>query len=92
IMSSHANKGKGVVVDDKGLMWLRKGTKGSKSSATKESPTRRFIAKVVEEYGLKWFNVQKEEKYNPKNWIDEGHLPLDFPTIRDTICMLGLDT
>ncbi|MCD7469290.1 hypothetical protein HAX54_008221, partial [Datura stramonium] len=26
-------------------------------------------------------NAQKEAKYAPKNWIDEGHLALEYPTI-----------
>ncbi|MCD7456336.1 hypothetical protein HAX54_031333 [Datura stramonium] len=67
----------------------RKGTKGSKSSSAKAPLARKFGAKVVEEHGLKWFNAQKDAKYAPKNWIDEGHLALKYP-IRDTIRELGL--
>ncbi|MCD7451903.1 hypothetical protein HAX54_013982, partial [Datura stramonium] len=52
IMASYEDKGKEVIVTDKGLKRLRKGTKGSKSSATKAPPARRFGAKVMEEYGL----------------------------------------
>ncbi|MCD9638302.1 hypothetical protein HAX54_022177, partial [Datura stramonium] len=86
---SYADKGKEVVVAEKGFKWLRKGTKGPKSLATKAPPTRRFGAKAVKEHGLKWFRSQKEAKYAPKNWI-EGHLALEFPTIHDTIHKLGL--
>ncbi|MCE3215842.1 hypothetical protein HAX54_003734, partial [Datura stramonium] len=39
---------------------------------------------------IKWFNAQKEEKYAPKNCIDEGRLALECPTIRDSISELGL--
>ncbi|MCD9639124.1 hypothetical protein HAX54_023477, partial [Datura stramonium] len=60
-MVSRSNKGKEVVVADKGLKWIRKGTKRSKSSTAKAPPTRRFGAKAVEDHSLKWFNAQKEE-------------------------------
>ncbi|MCD9639978.1 hypothetical protein HAX54_024989, partial [Datura stramonium] len=50
---------------------------------------KRFGAKVVEEHGLKWFNIQKEAKYAPENWIDEGRLTFEFPTISDTVHELG---
>ncbi|MCD7449344.1 hypothetical protein HAX54_051533, partial [Datura stramonium] len=56
------------------------GTKGSSSSAAKETPARRFGAKVVELHVLKWFNAQKEAKYAPENWFDEGFLTLDIFT------------
>ncbi|MCE2056173.1 hypothetical protein HAX54_044149, partial [Datura stramonium] len=88
-MASQENKGKEVVVTNKGLKWLIKGTKGSKSLAIKSPPARRFEAKVVQEYGLKWFNSQKEAKYAPKNWIDEEHFALEFPNIHETIRELG---
>ncbi|MCD7451902.1 hypothetical protein HAX54_013981, partial [Datura stramonium] len=32
----------------------------------------------------------KEAKYAPRNWIDEGCLELEFPTIRDKLCELGV--
>ncbi|MCE3217059.1 hypothetical protein HAX54_010201, partial [Datura stramonium] len=70
--------------------WLRKGTKGLKSSATKAPPARRFRAKVVEEHGLKWFNIQKEAKYAQENRTGLGYLALKYPTICDTIRELGL--
>ncbi|MCD7467109.1 hypothetical protein HAX54_004367, partial [Datura stramonium] len=34
--------------------------------------------------------MQKEVKYAPENWIDEGCLTLEFPTIRDKVHQLGL--
>ncbi|MCD7459492.1 hypothetical protein HAX54_041037, partial [Datura stramonium] len=68
----------------------QKGRKGTKSSAAKAPPTKRFGAKAVEEHGLKWFNAQKVANYAPKNWIDEGCLALEYPTIRDTINESGL--
>ncbi|MCE3050419.1 hypothetical protein HAX54_047158, partial [Datura stramonium] len=49
-----------------------------------------FGAKVVEEHGLNWFNAQKEAKYAPENYIDEGRLALEFLTIRNTIHELAL--
>ncbi|MCD7473414.1 hypothetical protein HAX54_015252 [Datura stramonium] len=91
VMVSRANKGKEVAVGSKGFKKLRKGVASSLSSQ-KEPPIRRFGAKAVEEHGLKWFNAQKEAKYAPKNWIDEGHLALAFPTICDTVRDLGLGT
>ncbi|MCD9560145.1 hypothetical protein HAX54_018626, partial [Datura stramonium] len=45
---------------------------------------------AVEPHGLTWFNTQMEAKYAPENWIDEGFLALEFPTIRDRICQMGL--
>ncbi|MCE0482101.1 hypothetical protein HAX54_040498, partial [Datura stramonium] len=78
-----------IEVAKKGLKWLRKGQKGS-SSSTKGAPTRRFGAKAVEPYGLTLFNTQKDAKYTPKNCIDIGHLALEFSTIRDKVCELGL--
>ncbi|MCE2055061.1 hypothetical protein HAX54_041871, partial [Datura stramonium] len=89
-MASRVDKGKEVVVADKGLKRLRKGTKGLKSLAAKTPPARRFRAKAIKEHGLKWFNTEKEAKYAQKNWIDEGRLALEYPTIRDTIRELGL--
>ncbi|MCD9643873.1 hypothetical protein HAX54_031757, partial [Datura stramonium] len=67
-----------------------KGTKRSNSSAAKAPHSRRFKAKAVEEHGLKWFNAQKEAKCALKNWIDDGCLALEYPTIHATICELGL--
>ncbi|MCD9639283.1 hypothetical protein HAX54_023708, partial [Datura stramonium] len=32
----------------------------------------------------------KEARYAPKSWIDEGHLALEFPTIRDKLRELGV--
>ncbi|MCD7461851.1 hypothetical protein HAX54_047268, partial [Datura stramonium] len=29
--------------------------------------------------------TQKEAKYYPENWIDEGRLAIEFPTIRDML-------
>ncbi|MCD9643549.1 hypothetical protein HAX54_031132, partial [Datura stramonium] len=59
-MASCANKGKKVEIANKGFKKLRKGTKGSSSSAARAPPARRFRAKVVEPHGLKLFNAQKE--------------------------------
>ncbi|MCD9560089.1 hypothetical protein HAX54_018531, partial [Datura stramonium] len=66
VMASNANKGKEIEVVGKGLKRLRKGTKGSSSSA-KGAPTRRFGERVVEPIGLSLFNTQKEVKYAPEN-------------------------
>ncbi|MCE3215660.1 hypothetical protein HAX54_003145, partial [Datura stramonium] len=88
-MASKAKKRKEIEVANKDLNQLRKGTKGSSSSA-KGTPVRRFRAKVVEPHGLTWFNTQKEAKYAPENRIDEGILSLEFPTIRDKVRKLGL--
>ncbi|MCE0481251.1 hypothetical protein HAX54_038846 [Datura stramonium] len=79
-----------MVVAEKGLKRLREGTKGSKSLAAKAPPVGRFGAKAINEHGLKWFNAQKEAKYAPEKWIDEGRLSLEFLTIYDTIHELGL--
>ncbi|MCE3051556.1 hypothetical protein HAX54_050181, partial [Datura stramonium] len=89
-MESRDNKGKEVVVADKCLKRLSKGTKGSKSPPAKAPPTRRFRVKAIEDHGLKWFNTQKEAKYAPENLIDERCLALEYPTIRDTIREIGL--
>ncbi|MCE3050518.1 hypothetical protein HAX54_047412, partial [Datura stramonium] len=63
------DKQKEVIVADKGLKRLKKGTKGSKSSAAKAPPTRRFAAEAIEEHGLKWFNAKKEAKYVRKTGL-----------------------
>ncbi|MCD7461659.1 hypothetical protein HAX54_046757, partial [Datura stramonium] len=71
-MESQADKGKEVVATDKGLKRLRKGTKGSKSSATKEPHARRFgkrclalefptIRVTVRELGLGYMFAEPEE-------------------------------
>ncbi|MCE0481840.1 hypothetical protein HAX54_039929 [Datura stramonium] len=88
-MSSNTSKGKEIVAAGKGFKQLRKGTKGS-SLLAKGAPNRSFGEKAMEPHGLSWFNAQKEVKYAPKNWIDEGHLALEFPIIRDNVCELGL--
>ncbi|MCD9643261.1 hypothetical protein HAX54_030559, partial [Datura stramonium] len=78
-MASHANKGKEVATSSKGFKRLR-----------------RFGAKAMEEHGLEWFNAHKENKYVSfnahkennyvsENWIDEGHLALEFPIIHDRV-------
>ncbi|MCD7470005.1 hypothetical protein HAX54_009513 [Datura stramonium] len=36
------------------------------------------------------FKTQKEVKYAPKNWINEGRLAFEFPTIQDKFRELGL--
>ncbi|MCD9644140.1 hypothetical protein HAX54_032126, partial [Datura stramonium] len=51
-MASRGDKGKEVVVAEKGLKRLRKGIKGSNSSPVKAPPIRRFRAKAIEEHGL----------------------------------------
>ncbi|MCD9644630.1 hypothetical protein HAX54_033017, partial [Datura stramonium] len=83
------SKGKEVVVTDPSLKRARKGKKGASSSTLKVGPARRFGAKAIEPHGLTWFNTQKEAKYTPKNWIDEGLLTLEFSAIRDKIRELG---
>ncbi|MCD7458344.1 hypothetical protein HAX54_037959, partial [Datura stramonium] len=59
------------------------------SLAPKAGPERRFGAKAVETHGLTWFNTKKEAKYVPENWIDKGHLALEFSAILDNIRELG---
>ncbi|MCD9646889.1 hypothetical protein HAX54_037130 [Datura stramonium] len=71
-------------------MQLQKGTKESSSLAAKGTPTIRFGAKDVEPHGLTWFSLEKEAKYSPKNWIDEGRLALAFRTIHDKVREFGL--
>lgn len=89
-MESKANKGKEVEIATTGFKQLRKSTKGASSSAVKATPARRFGEKTVEPHGITWFNTKKEVKYAPENWIDEGRLTLEFPTIWDKIWELGL--
>ncbi|MCE0482040.1 hypothetical protein HAX54_040374, partial [Datura stramonium] len=52
-------------------------------------PARIFGAKAVEPHGLTWFNTQKESKYAPENWIDEGQLALEFSDTREKIREFG---
>ncbi|MCD9637603.1 hypothetical protein HAX54_020981, partial [Datura stramonium] len=85
-----ASKGKEVVVLEPSLKSTRKGIKGSYSSSSKASPARRFGEKAVDPHGFTWFNTQKEAKYALENWIDEGHLELEFSAIRDKIHELGV--
>ncbi|MCD9558590.1 hypothetical protein HAX54_016032, partial [Datura stramonium] len=59
------------------------------SLAPNVGPIRRFVAKVVEPYGLTWFNTQKEAKYILENWIDEGLLALKFLALPKKIRELG---
>ncbi|MCD9640255.1 hypothetical protein HAX54_025456 [Datura stramonium] len=84
------SKGKEVVVADPSLKRTRKGKNGASSSASKANPARRFGEKAVEPHGLTWFNTQKEAKYAPENWMDEGRLELEFLTIKDKIRELGV--
>ncbi|MCE2056068.1 hypothetical protein HAX54_044007 [Datura stramonium] len=101
-MESRADKGKEVAVASKELKRLNKGVESS-LSAQKATPAGRIRAKGLEEHWIKWVNAQKEEKYAPirfnfnkeekyatENWIDEGCLGLEFPTIWDNIRELGL--
>ncbi|MCE3050682.1 hypothetical protein HAX54_047882, partial [Datura stramonium] len=71
-----------IEVTGKGLKWLQKGIKGSSSSA-KGAPARRFGERAMEPHGLSWFNIKKDVKYAPEDWIDEVRLALEFPTIWD---------
>ncbi|MCE3215423.1 hypothetical protein HAX54_002337, partial [Datura stramonium] len=57
------------------------------SAKCQAPPARRYGAKVVEEHGLKWFNAQTKATYALENWIDEGHLALEFPTIHDNLTL-----
>ncbi|MCD7449166.1 hypothetical protein HAX54_049719, partial [Datura stramonium] len=75
-MASRADKEKEVIVAEKGLRQLRKGTKESKSSTTKAPPARRFGEKFIEEHGLKWFNAQKEATYAPEIGLMRADLHL----------------
>ncbi|MCD7473020.1 hypothetical protein HAX54_014556, partial [Datura stramonium] len=84
-----APKGKEVIVAEKSLKRGRPGKTGDNSLASKAGSTRRFRAKSVEPHRLTWFNTQKESKYAPENWIDEGHLELEFPAIWVKIRELG---
>ncbi|MCD9638848.1 hypothetical protein HAX54_023008, partial [Datura stramonium] len=61
----------------------------SSFSAPKEGPIRIFGVKAVEPHGLNWFNTQKEAQYALENWIDEGHLELEFLAIQEKIRELG---
>ncbi|MCE0481834.1 hypothetical protein HAX54_039917, partial [Datura stramonium] len=77
IMAPKESKGMEIEVVAKGLKRLQKGTKGASSSVAKAGNARQFGA-------------QKEDKYAPKNKIDEGHLTLEFLVIRDKLCELGV--
>ncbi|MCD7472666.1 hypothetical protein HAX54_013967, partial [Datura stramonium] len=68
-----AQKGKELIVAEK---------------CRKRGTARRFKEKAIEPHKLTWFNTQKEAKYAPENWIDEGRLALEFPAIR-TIYVSG---
>ncbi|MCD7464874.1 hypothetical protein HAX54_000134, partial [Datura stramonium] len=76
-----ASKGKEVNVAEKSQKRGRPRKTDASSSAPKAGPARRFGAKSVEPHGLAWFNTQKEVKYAPENWIDDGHLALEFLAI-----------
>ncbi|MCD9639650.1 hypothetical protein HAX54_024300 [Datura stramonium] len=89
-MASKDEKGNEVKIANKGLKRLRKGMKGSSSSAAKGTHARRFGAKVVEPHGLKWFQEQKEAKYVVENWIDKGRIAFELPTIHDKVRELRL--
>ncbi|MCD9637559.1 hypothetical protein HAX54_020926 [Datura stramonium] len=84
-----APKEKEVIVAEKSRKRGRLRKMEASSSALKAGLARRFRAKAVEPHGLTWFNTQKEAKYSPKNWIDEGRLALKFPAIREKIRELG---
>ncbi|MCD9644162.1 hypothetical protein HAX54_032179 [Datura stramonium] len=89
IVCSTTPKGKEVIVAEKSRMRGRPRKMEASSLAPKAGPTRRFGVKAVEPHGLTWFNTQKESKYSPENWIDEGRLALEFPDIQEKICELG---
>ncbi|MCE3050313.1 hypothetical protein HAX54_046884 [Datura stramonium] len=89
VMASNAIKGNEIEAAYKGIKQLQKGTKGLSSSA-KGLLSRRFGEREVEPHELSWFKTQKEVKYAPKNWIDEGCLTLEFPSIQDKVRELGL--
>ncbi|MCD9645636.1 hypothetical protein HAX54_034680, partial [Datura stramonium] len=55
------------------------------TSAPRVGPTRIFEAREFESHGLTWFNTQKEAKCAPENWVDEGHLALEFPAVSENI-------
>ncbi|MCD7469734.1 hypothetical protein HAX54_008910, partial [Datura stramonium] len=67
----------------------KKGKNRASYSASKAGSTMRFGEKAVEPHGVTWFNTQKESKYAHKNWIDEGHLTLEYQAIQDKIYELG---
>ncbi|MCD9640822.1 hypothetical protein HAX54_026482, partial [Datura stramonium] len=73
-----ASKEKEVVIAQPSLKRLQNGPKGASSSAAKAGPARRFGAKA------------KEAKYAPENWIYEGRLAFEFPTIQDKLHVLGV--
>ncbi|MCD9642577.1 hypothetical protein HAX54_029451 [Datura stramonium] len=59
--------------------------------AAKDGPAIRFGAQAIEPHGLNWFNTQKEANYASENWIDEGRLAFEFPTIRASSMSWELD-
>ncbi|MCD7467507.1 hypothetical protein HAX54_004975 [Datura stramonium] len=87
----HGTKSKGGDCSREGRKRGRPRKTEDSSLAPKAGPERRFGAKAVETHGLTWYNTQKEAKYVPKNWIDKGHLALEFPAILDNIRELGAD-
>ncbi|MCD7458348.1 hypothetical protein HAX54_037982, partial [Datura stramonium] len=90
VIASNTNKGTEIEEASKGLKRLKKGTKGSRSLA-KGAVARRFGERAMEPHGgLSWFNTQTEVKYSPLNWIYEGGLAVEFPTIWDKVRELGL--
>ncbi|MCE3215853.1 hypothetical protein HAX54_003789 [Datura stramonium] len=78
------SKGKEVVFEDPSVKRARKGQMGASSSSFKAIPVRRFGAKCLVLRAI-WFNTQKEDKYALENWIDDGLLAPEFPSIRDKI-------
>ncbi|MCE3049385.1 hypothetical protein HAX54_044734, partial [Datura stramonium] len=75
IMELKGSKGMETKIARKGLKRLQKGTKGASSSKARARYAKFF---------------EKEAKYAPENWIDEGLLELEFAAIRDKLCELGV--
>ncbi|MCE0480810.1 hypothetical protein HAX54_037941, partial [Datura stramonium] len=75
-MASHADKEKEVVVADKGLKRLRKGTKGSKSSTTKVPLLGGSEKKTWRSMGLGGLMPQKKQSMILKTGLIRASLHL----------------
>ncbi|KAG5611167.1 hypothetical protein H5410_022448 [Solanum commersonii] len=59
-------------------------------SSSSREPFQKFGNKVVERYGHKWFECQKEAKYLGDEHVNEVRLQTLFPVIYHTVNALGL--
>uniref|UniRef100_M1DRI3 Putative plant transposon protein domain-containing protein n=1 Tax=Solanum tuberosum TaxID=4113 RepID=M1DRI3_SOLTU len=74
----------------KNVAGSKRSRKGEATRSENREPAQKFGKKVVQRYGLTWFDFQREAKYMGDEYVDSVRLQCQFPDIYRIVVELGL--